>query len=231
MKIMVISEASERDISAIFPSAKILPSGDIDRVQVLQVRYPQQLEEDPQLHRDAALFLDLDFTTLSRVRPDPQRITQLSKWLPAPVLVNAVMPTLQEIGQPFVRINAWPGFLEKNIHELVAPDDATLRKVEDVYTRLGRSCRFVPDIPGMISARVLAALINEAYFTLQEEVSTKKEIDIAMRLGTNYPLGPFEWSERIGLENIGQLLSLLSLAEDRYAPAPALKNALQGIKI
>ncbi|HXB91130.1 MAG TPA: 3-hydroxyacyl-CoA dehydrogenase family protein [Puia sp.] len=222
MKIVVISEASERDHSAIFPSGNI---------EMVRVRYPGQLEEDPQLRRDAALFLDLDFTTPARVRPDAERIRQLSRLLPAPVLVNAVAPTLHEIGQPFVRINAWPGFLEKNIHELVAPDDATLRKVEDVYTKLGRSCRFVPDIPGMISARVLAALINEAYFTLQEEVSTKKEIDIAMRLGTNYPLGPFEWGERIGLENIGQLLSLLSLTEDRYAPAPALKNALQGIKI
>jgi 3-hydroxybutyryl-CoA dehydrogenase len=222
MKIVVISEASERELFAIFPSSDI---------EMVRVRDPRQLEEDPQAQRDAALFLDLDFTTPARVRPDAERIRQLSRLLPAPVLVNAVVPTLREIGQPFVRINAWPGFLEKNIHELVAPDDATLHKVEDVYSRLGRSCRFVPDIPGMISARVLATLINEAYFTLQEEVSTKKEIDIAMRLGTNYPLGPFEWSERIGLENIGQLLSLLSVTEDRYAPAAALKNALQGIKI
>jgi 3-hydroxybutyryl-CoA dehydrogenase len=83
----------------------------------------------------------------------------------------------------------------------------------------------------MISGRILATIINEAYYTLQEEVSTRPEIDTAMRLGTNYPLGPFEWCERIGPENIDELLTLLGQTESRYMPASALKMALKEIKI
>jgi 3-hydroxybutyryl-CoA dehydrogenase len=67
-------------------------------------------------------------------------------------------------------------------------------------------------------------IINEAFFALGENVSTKEEIDLAMKSGTNYPYGPFEWSEKIGVENILNLLKKLSEKEERYFPAPTLKN-------
>jgi 3-hydroxybutyryl-CoA dehydrogenase len=71
-------------------------------------------------------------------------------------------------------------------------------------------------------------IINEAYFTVGEEVSSKREIDIAMKLGTNYPLGPFEWADKIGLSNIYKLLLKLSSIGTRYTIAPLLeKEALQ----
>jgi 3-hydroxybutyryl-CoA dehydrogenase len=145
--------------------------------------------------------------------------------LPALVLVNAVAPTLREIGYPFVRINGWPGFLERSVHELVAPDERAAARVAALYERLDRDYRLVPDVPGMISARILSTIINEAFFTWEERVSTKEEIDTAMRLGTNYPLGPFEWSERIGLREIEGLLRALSRANEAYAPAEALVHA------
>ena len=56
--------------------------------------------------------------------------------------------------------------------------------------------------PGFITARVIAMIINEAFFALQENVSSKEEIDTAMRLGTNYPYGPFEWTKLIGIDKI-----------------------------
>jgi len=59
---------------------------------------------------------------------------------------------------------------------------------------------------------------------LQEQVSTKQEIDIAMKLGTNYPHGPFEWSELIGLQNIYRLLLEMSRDDQKYQPAELLKN-------
>ncbi len=74
----------------------------------------------------------------------------------------------------------------------------------------------------MITARVLAAIINEAYFTLGAQVSTREEIDIAMKLGTSYPYGPFEWSGKIGLKRIYELLNELSSVDGRYTPAPLL---------
>jgi 3-hydroxybutyryl-CoA dehydrogenase len=67
-------------------------------------------------------------------------------------------------------------------------------------------------------------IINEAYFTLDEKVSSKNEIDTAMKLGTNYPYGPFEWSEKIGLKKVYELLTTLSHSHSRYEPAALLKK-------
>jgi 3-hydroxybutyryl-CoA dehydrogenase len=78
---------------------------------------------------------------------------------------------------------------------------------------------------GWIVARVLSALINEAYFALGEGVATPDGIDTAMRLGTNYPKGPIAWGDDIGLPLV--LESLLALEEwyrdGRFAPAPRLR--------
>ena len=65
-------------------------------------------------------------------------------------------------------------------------------------------------------------IINEAWFAFEEGVSSKEEIDIAMKLGTNYPLGPFEWGALIGEKNIYALLKKLSAGNKRYLPAPLL---------
>jgi 3-hydroxybutyryl-CoA dehydrogenase len=65
-------------------------------------------------------------------------------------------------------------------------------------------------------------IINEAYFALSEGVSTKAQINIAMKLGTAYPYGTFEWSERIGLQNIASLLLKLSRQQKRYMPCKLL---------
>jgi 3-hydroxybutyryl-CoA dehydrogenase len=146
------------------------------------------------------------------------------------VIVNAVVPTIGEIGYPFVRFNGWPGWPETAVHELVAPDETTATRVAELYGRLGHAFRLVPDTPGMIGPRVLAAIINEAWYTWQEKVSTKEEIDTAMRLGTNYPFGPFEWGERIGIGAVSDLLIALSKTDTRYTPCAALSDAVIGLK-
>lgn len=210
MKIVVLSHS---------PLFTALQSRDVPQGwELIRARSPEALDE----HRDARLFIDLDF------RADPARIETLARLLPAPVMINAVVHTLGEIGHPFIRINAWPGFLGRNMDELVIPDSTTGSQIDQLYGELGWSYCKSPDIPGMISARILAAIINEAYFTLQEQVSTKDEIDTAMRLGTNYPLGPFEWSELIGLKNITDLLSVLQRTDNRYIISGALNKAAEG---
>jgi 3-hydroxybutyryl-CoA dehydrogenase len=178
----------------------------------------------PEDHCPADIFLDLDFVN------EAGRCERLSKLKPALVMVNAVVPTLQEIGRPFVRINGWPGFREKKLHELVTPDEATTQRLRDFYTKLGYTYRLVPDTTGMIAPRIVAGMINEAWHAWEEAVSTKEEIDTAMKLGTNYPFGPFEWGDRIGLGQITSLLRSLSRTDPRYLPAGALKQAVQGLK-
>lgn len=209
--VAIAGTATENDLAAAFPAA------DIIRVLVGTV-------EEAENYPDADLYIDLDFVNT------PDRKRSLSRLLSKPVLVNAVVSTQEELGYPFIRINGWPGFLERPVHELVAPEATNTATINELYKQLGRECRIVPDTPGMISARILATIINEAWFTREEEVSTEEEIDTAMRLGTNYPMGPFEWGERIGLDKIAGLLTVLSRKNERYTPSKGLLGAAESLK-
>ena len=153
---------------------------------------------------------------------DGYDVTYLKNFLAKPVLVNSINKTISEIGLPFIRINGWPGFLKRNIAEVACTNDAGKKEAEKILTALNRKPEWVPDIKGFISSRVVSMIINEAYFAMKENVSTKNEIDIAMKLGTNYPYGPFEWTKKIGLKNVIALLTELSLSEKRYHPANLL---------
>jgi len=140
-----------------------------------------------------------------------------------PVIVNSVTVTLQENNLPhnFSRINGWPGFLKRQTWEAASADSA---RVSTIFEQLGWSVVFVKDEPGLVSARVVSMIVNEAFFALGEGISTAEEIDLAMKLGTNYPYGPFEWQEKIGVQNIYQLLYKLSATDKRYSIAPLLKE-------
>jgi 3-hydroxybutyryl-CoA dehydrogenase len=142
-----------------------------------------------------------------------------------PLFINAVLNTTTELPSDASRINAWNGFLKRDTAEVIVKDDAAA----EVLNKLGWKYQQVPDVPGMIAARVISMIINEAYFALGDDVSTKEDIDIAMKLGTNYPFGPFEWSQKIGLHNIYKLLKKLSETDARYQPAPALEQELKPI--
>ncbi len=140
-----------------------------------------------------------------------------------PVLVNAVTDTTAKLPGNAIRINAWPGFLERNILELATGSDHSFfTNAIKIFEQLGWQCRQVPDVPGLTAPRIIAMIINEAYFALGDGISTKESIDTAMQLGTNYPYGPFAWCEKIGIHKIQNLLSILAGENPRYLPAPAL---------
>lgn len=209
MTIVVITEAyGLEEISAFFPA----PGNTWIVVKTV--------EEAPA----ADVYIDMDFEPADTNAParTNARVDALARLLPKPVFVNAVIPTLKEIAQPFVRINGWPGFLNRAVHELSVSDKQLEAQLPALYEKLGRTYRIVPDTPGMISCRILATIINEAYFTWEANVSSKEEIDIAMQLGTNYPAGPFEWGRQIGLERVTRLLSTLSKYNNRYTPSESL---------
>jgi 3-hydroxybutyryl-CoA dehydrogenase len=146
----------------------------------------------------------------------------LNYFVNRPVFVNSMNKTIAEIDLPVIRINAWPGFLKRSVAEVCCNAEVNKKEAEQILNFLNRKAEWVPDIKGFISARIVSMIINEAYFSLKENVSTKEEIDIAMKLGTNYPYGPFEWSKKIGLQNIASLLTKLSQTEKRYEPADLL---------
>jgi len=141
-----------------------------------------------------------------------------------PVFINAVPTTLSALTslKNVVRINGWNGFLEHKVWEVAG---TMSNDVTTILGALDKRWITVPDEPGFISARVIAMIINEAYYALTEGVSNKEAIDTAMKLGTNYPYGPFEWSEKIGVNSIYQLLIVLYTENERYKPAAALVQA------
>jgi 3-hydroxybutyryl-CoA dehydrogenase len=143
----------------------------------------------------------------------------------APIFINSVTKTLAELklASTYNRINGWPGFIARQQWEVAASDVNT---ATDVITGLGKKAVVTTDTKGLVSARVVAMIINEAYYALGDGISTKEDIDTAMKLGTNYPFGPFEWAKRIGLHKIHQLLTELSVTDKRYSIAPALSSEL-----
>ncbi|MER5292420.1 3-hydroxyacyl-CoA dehydrogenase [Streptomyces pharetrae] len=100
----------------------------------------------------------------------------------------------------------------------------TLAEATGLFQALGKKVSVIGDVPGMIVARAVARIIDLAYDAVAKGVATEEDIDTAMRLGVNYPLGPFEWSRRLGRGWAYALLDDLHLRDPsgRYAPSLAL---------
>lgn len=140
------------------------------------------------------------------------------------IFINSVSTTLKELDTAFnvFRINGWNTFLSKPVWEIAGIINESCNVV---LKSINKKAIWVKDEPGLVSARIIAMIINEAYFALDDAVSSKAEIDIAMKLGTKYPFGPFEWAKEIGLNHIYFLLQKLSLTDKRYQPASMLATA------
>ncbi|MFI6336073.1 3-hydroxyacyl-CoA dehydrogenase [Streptomyces sp. NPDC050535] len=100
----------------------------------------------------------------------------------------------------------------------------TLAEAIGLFQALGKDVSVIGDAPGMIVARTVARIVDLAHDAVAKGVATEEDIDTAMRLGVNYPLGPFEWSRRLGRTWAHDLLEELHLREPsgRYAPSLAL---------
>jgi len=202
---VVILAGKEQKEELLSPSGEVMPS-------LTWIEQPEEFLHYP----EAGMYADLLFTNTS------ERIDLLRRLLPKTVIINSVLTCLSEINLPFTRINGWPGFLKNEKLEAVVPDSSMQKEAALFFALFSKTPVWCPDTTGFISPRVIAMIINEAYLALEENVSTKKEIDTAMKLGTNYPYGPFEWAEKIGIENIGFLLARLSESDKKYQPAGLL---------
>lgn len=160
----------------------------------------------------------------------------LDSSLPArvPILTSSVTVTLRDqagwVRHPerLVGIGAFPTLLTGSVLELVSrPGTApsALTAAKDFARALGKDPSSVQDSPGMVMPRILACLINEAFFALGEEVARPEDLDRAMKLGTRYPAGPLEWGSAIGLKHVLAVMEALHrfFGEDRYRPAPRLR--------
>ncbi len=102
-------------------------------------------------------------------------------------------------------------------------DEDTLSTVAEVGSRMGKAVVVIKESPGFITSRINAMIGNEAFYMLQEGVATASDIDKALKLGLNHPMGPFELVDLVGLDTRLSILEYLhkSLGE-KYRPAPLL---------
>jgi 3-hydroxybutyryl-CoA dehydrogenase len=111
--------------------------------------------------------------------------------------------------------------------------EAQLTRAAAFWQSLNQESVVVADGPGLIRARTICCLINEAASAYHEGVASAKDIDQAMKLGTNYPHGPLEWADHIGLDAVLGVMTALfeEWGEDRYRPSPLLKRMVLAGKL
>jgi 3-hydroxybutyryl-CoA dehydrogenase len=102
-------------------------------------------------------------------------------------------------------------------------DDGTIVATAEVGRRMGKEAIVIKESPGFITSRINAMIGNEAFYMLQEGVASAADIDKALKLGLNHPMGPFEMVDLVGLDTRLHILEYLhkSLGE-KYRPAPLL---------
>jgi len=216
--------------------------------KVLLVGSPQRTEELKKRAWKNCLFVDFIQTTLEELAlqaadvdvvidlnldEQPLRINAY-KDLDIPVIVSSLRVQLAEMvalaeGEmncQLIGMNCLPSFIDRNVIELSLYHSANKTDLEALMTGFGQDFQLVEDRVGMVTPRILFMIMNEACYTLQEGTANIEDIDLGMKLGTNFPFGPFEWANRIGIDEV--YLTLDAIYEDtrdeRYKICPLLKT-------
>jgi 3-hydroxybutyryl-CoA dehydrogenase len=103
--------------------------------------------------------------------------------------------------------------------------DGTIRVMEDVSRQMGKETVLVRESPGFVTSRINALIGNEAFYMLQEGVASARDIDKALKLGLNHPMGPFELVDLVGLDTRLSILQYLhrTLGE-KFRPCPLIEQ-------
>jgi 3-hydroxybutyryl-CoA dehydrogenase len=182
----------------------------------------------------ASVALELTNTDIVQKR---KNLEKLDRGLPAtaPLLSSSVTVSATEQSSwilqkhRLVGIGALPTIVDKELVE-VAPTvfspKETLEVVARFFESIGKQIELVQDRVGMVLPRILCQIINESIFAVSDDVASPKDIDTAMKLGANYPRGPIEWAETIGVRQVCAVLLALQndMNEDRYRVSPLLKQ-------
>jgi 3-hydroxybutyryl-CoA dehydrogenase len=101
----------------------------------------------------------------------------------------------------------------------------TIASCREVGARMGKEVVVVRESPGFITSRINAMIGNEAFFMLEEGIATAADIDKALKLGLNHPMGPFELVDLVGLDVRLSILEYLhKTLGEKYRPAPLLRQ-------
>jgi 3-hydroxybutyryl-CoA dehydrogenase len=186
-------------------------------------------------HREAERFVstnDLVFDFI--LDEDPFQVEIYADKVHAKVFVNASKISLAELSNlanhhtkaMLFGFNGLPTFLNRDVMEVsvLKKDDET--QLQEICKNLNSNYLLVDDRVGLVTPRIICMIINEAFYTVQEGTATREDIDQAMKLGTNYPYGPFEWCHRIGIKHAYELLEAVyeDTHDERYKICSLLKK-------
>ena len=172
------------------------------------------------------------------ITQDPSQMSIYNNSAPQVIFLNSVKASLKKLccntdhtTRSFFGFNGMPTFFNREMLEVSLLHEDQLAKLQDECSKLNSLFERVKDTVGMVTARVICMIINEAYYTLEEGTASREDIDLAMKLGTNYPYGPFEWCLRIGAKEVCDLLNAVyhDTQDDRYQICQLLLKESQAL--
>jgi 3-hydroxybutyryl-CoA dehydrogenase len=185
-------------------------------------------------HREAEKFLDTNELICDFIIDEEPHAFEIYTDKPVTVFLNACKISLSELAHSvnnnmqcsIFGFNGMPTLFDRPILEASVLKSADVNNLKAICERLKTEYLLVDDRVGLVTPRVIGMIINEAYYTVQEGTASRTDIDMAMKLGTNYPYGPFEWCRQIGIKHVYELLDAVyeDTKDERYKICPLLKK-------
>jgi 3-hydroxybutyryl-CoA dehydrogenase len=163
------------------------------------------------------------FAQLERVAPAHAILASNTSSLSITEMAAATRRAPQVVGMHFFNPVHRMKLLE--LVRALETSEKTLAACEEVGKRMGKECVTVRESPGFVTSRINAMIGNEAFYMLQEGVASAADIDKALKLGLNHPMGPFELVDLVGLDTRLSILRFLhrTLGE-KFRPCPLIEQ-------
>jgi 3-hydroxybutyryl-CoA dehydrogenase len=164
------------------------------------------------------------FTELDAIVPPHAVLASNTSSISITALAARTKRPTQVIGMHFM--NPVPMMKLVEIIRGLQTSDSAYDTTKLLAERLGKATVLAKEAPGFIVNRILIPMLNEAVFVLESGLASSEDIDAAMKLGTNQPMGPLQLADLIGLDTVLAICECLhgELGDDKYRPAPLLRR-------